>query len=309
MLLTLKTIPTCCQYSSVRQIRGQRWSERKGACVRWWIRTKGQDSEKGERVGTVIWYKIVMVLVLQTNNRGSISKHHQCLWLKKKKTLLQYRKEFLLRSGHCVHLCVFACAHMSACMCECGCVPVSPSACHLVSSLAVDKWVGSLMLCVPVAWLSGSPAGWRSLSSRSSWVSLQRSKPGTDGSAQATPWTRTPGCWRPMMTEKKQQQQRQTITWAKDNNGTLKPRRKSIDCDSWHDKRKRDFSTMKPQQKKKRTEHNRLEANGSKKERTAGKISQYCSQESHSSLNYPNNPMFVSTDFSFSFITKMEWVH
>lgn len=103
-------------------------------------------------------------------------------------------------------------------VCECGRVPASPSVCHLVSSRAVAKQVGGLMPCVPVSWLSGSPAGWRSLSSRSSWAALQRSKPGTAGSSQAALWTRTPGCWRPRTPEK----QKQITTWTKHDKETQK---------------------------------------------------------------------------------------
>lgn len=110
----------------------------------------------------------------------------------------------------CMH-CVFVNMHVTACllarMYQCGHVPASPSACHLASSPAVAEDVGCLMPCIPVSWLSRSPAGWRSLSSRSSWAVLQRSTPGTAGSAQATRWTRTPGCWRPTTPGKQRQKQ------------------------------------------------------------------------------------------------------
>lgn len=103
--------------------------------------------------------------------------------------------------------------HTIQAVCVCGCVPASPCVYHLVSSLAEGKQVGNLILWVPVSWLSGSPAGWRSPSSRSSWDGLQRSKPGTAGYAQAALWTRIPGCWRPMMPA--EEKQREATTWWK----------------------------------------------------------------------------------------------
>lgn len=74
---------------------------------------------------------------------------------------------------------------------------VNVALCHLLCSPVVAEQTCCLMLYVPVSWLSGSPVGWKILSSRSSWDALQRSKPWTAGPDRVVLWTRIPECWRP----------------------------------------------------------------------------------------------------------------
>lgn len=99
----------------------------------------------------------------------------------------------------------------------------------------------------------------------------------------------------------KQQGDRQTITWAKEYNKMLKHviqvalrRKGEIRHGLWNmvwASEKKRLDTME-----KKIQQNTIDWRQmiQKKDKTAGKRSRHCSQESHSSLNYSNNAVFVN---------------